>query len=55
MEQNTLKICWSGQILWVTWDMLIPIALLYAVLLFAWFKWHDHLAAQAFMLFLHLR
>jgi len=43
-----LKDLLVGQILWVTWDMLIPIALLYAVLLFAWFRWHDHFGQTGF-------
>jgi zinc/manganese transport system permease protein len=43
-----LKDLLVGQILWVTWGMLIPIALLYAVLLFAWFKWHDHFGRTGF-------
>jgi len=43
-----LKDLLVGQILWVTWDMLIPIALLYAVLLTAWFKWHDHFGRTGF-------
>jgi len=43
-----LKDLLVGQILWVTWSMLIPIALLYAVLLVAWFKWHDHFGRTGF-------
>jgi len=45
-----LKDLLVGQILWVTWDMLIPVALLYALLLFAWFKWHDHFGRTGFYL-----
>lgn len=43
-----LKDLLVGQILWVTWEMLIPVALLYAVLLTAWFKWHDHFGSTGF-------
>ena len=43
-----LKDLLVGQILWVTWSMLIPVALLYAVLLFAWFKWNDHIGRTGF-------
>ena len=43
-----LKDLLVGQILWVTWDMLIPVAFLYAVLLFAWFKWHDQFGRTGF-------
>ncbi len=43
-----LKDLLVGQILWVTWGMLIPVAFLYAVLLFAWFKWHDHFGRTGF-------
>ncbi len=37
-----------GQILWSTWRMLIPIALLYAVLLIVWFKWHAQIGRWGF-------
>jgi len=43
-----LKDLLVGQILWSTWEMLIPIALLYAVLLTAWFKWHDQFGRKGF-------
>lgn len=43
-----LKDILVGQILWSTWHSLIPVALLYAVLLFAWFKWHDHIGRTGF-------
>ena len=37
-----------GQILWSTWQSLIPVALLYAVLLTVWFKWHDQIGQKGF-------
>ena len=37
-----------GQILWSTWHSLIPVALLYAVLLTVWFKWHDQIGQKGF-------
>ena len=37
-----------GQILWSTWHSLIPVALLYAVLLTVWFKWHDQIGRKGF-------
>ena len=43
-----LKDLLVGQILWVTWEMLIPVGLLYALLLAAWFKWHDHFGSTGF-------
>jgi zinc/manganese transport system permease protein len=43
-----LKDILVGQILWSTWHSLIPVALLYAVLLTAWFKWHDHIGRTGF-------
>ena len=43
-----LKDLLVGQILWVTWDMLVPIALLYAVLLIAWFRWHGRFGRKGF-------
>jgi zinc/manganese transport system permease protein len=43
-----LKDLLVGQILWVTWSKLIPIAILYAAILIAWFKWHDHIGHRGF-------
>jgi zinc/manganese transport system permease protein len=43
-----LKDLLVGQILWVTWDMLIPISLLYAALLLAWFKWRAQFGRTGF-------
>lgn len=43
-----LKDILVGQILWSTWHSLIPVALIYAVLLIAWFKWHDHIGRKGF-------
>lgn len=43
-----LKDLLVGQILWSTWHSLIPIALLYAVLLVIWFKWHARLGHWGF-------
>jgi len=37
-----------GQILWSTWSSLVPMALLYAVLLAVWFKWHKHIEHKGF-------
>jgi len=37
-----------GQILWSTWHSLIPVALLYAVLLTVWFKWHNQIGQKGF-------
>ena len=37
-----------GQILWSTWQSLIPVALLYAVLLTVWFKWHEQIGQKGF-------
>ena len=37
-----------GQILWSTWKSLIPVAMLYAVLLLVWFKWHDQIGRKGF-------
>lgn len=37
-----------GQILWSTWTSLVYMAVLYAVLLTAWFKWHDQLGHKGF-------
>ena len=43
-----LKDLLVGQILWVTWSKLIPIAILYGVILIAWFKWHEHIGQRGF-------
>ncbi len=43
-----LKDLLVGQILWSTWKMLAPIALLYALLLAIWFKWQDRIGRQGF-------
>ncbi len=43
-----LKDILVGQILWSTWQSLIPIALMYAALLTAWFKWHDQIGRKGF-------
>ncbi len=43
-----LKDLLVGQILWSTWQMLIPIALLYSALLAVWFKWHEHFGHRGF-------
>jgi zinc/manganese transport system permease protein len=45
-----LKDLLVGQILWVTWSMLLPVFLLYAVLLTAWFKWQGQLGRTGFYL-----
>ena len=37
-----------GQILWSTWSSLLYMTGLYAVLLTAWFKWHDHIGHRGF-------
>ena len=37
-----------GQILWSTWTSLVYMAVLYAVLLMAWFKWHDQMGHRGF-------
>jgi zinc/manganese transport system permease protein len=37
-----------GQILWSSWQSLIYVALLYAVLLTAWFKWHAQIGHVGF-------
>jgi zinc/manganese transport system permease protein len=37
-----------GQILWSTWQSLVPVALLYAILLTVWFKWHDQIGHRGF-------
>ncbi len=43
-----LKDLLVGQILWSTWKSLIPIAVLYAVLLTVWFKWHKQFGHRGF-------
>ena len=43
-----LKDLLIGQILWSTWQSLIYMALLYAVLLTAWFKWHKQFGQKGF-------
>ena len=43
-----LKDLLVGQILWSTWKSLIPIALLYAVLLSIWFRWHRQIGHRGF-------
>ena len=45
-----LKELLVGQILWQTWSSLLPIALLYAVLLFVWFVLHPRSDALVFYL-----
>ncbi len=37
-----------GQILWSTWQSLIHMTLLYAVLLTIWYKFHEHIGHRAF-------
>ena len=37
-----------GQILWSTWQSLVHMTLLYAVLLTAWYKWHDRFSHKGF-------
>lgn len=43
-----LKDLLVGQILWVTWSKLIPIAIIYAAILIAWFRWHDQIGQRGF-------
>jgi len=43
-----LKELLVGQILWQTWDSLLPIAILYALVLAAWFLLHRRLRGLAF-------
>lgn len=43
-----LKDLLVGQILWSTWRSLLPVVLLYAVLLVAWFKWYDRVGRKGF-------
>ena len=37
-----------GQILWSTWNSLVYMAVLYAVLLSVWFKWHSRIGHKGF-------
>lgn len=37
-----------GQILWSTWNSLVYMAVLYAVLLSVWFKWHSRISHKGF-------
>jgi len=37
-----------GQILWSTWQSLVPVVLLYAALLTIWFKWQDQIGRKGF-------
>lgn len=43
-----LKDLLVGQILWSTWPALIQVAVLYAVLLTIWFKWHEQIGQKGF-------
>lgn len=43
-----LKDLLVGQILWSTWQSLLQVMLLYAVLLFIWFKWHVQIGQKGF-------
>jgi len=43
-----LKDLLVGQILWSTWPALIQVAVLYAVLLTVWFKWHEQMGQKGF-------
>ncbi|HLT92275.1 MAG TPA: metal ABC transporter permease [Woeseiaceae bacterium] len=43
-----LKDLLVGQILWSTWESLVPIALLYAALLVVWFRWREKIGALGF-------
>jgi len=43
-----LKDLLVGQILWSTWQSLIPVAMLYAVLLTVWFKWNNQIGHRGF-------
>jgi len=45
-----LKELLVGQILWVTWDQLIPIALMTIAILIAWFKFRQHFKRMGFYL-----
>ena len=43
-----LKDLLVGQILWSTWQSLIQVTLLYAVLITVWFKWHHQFGHRGF-------
>ena len=43
-----LKDLLVGQILWSTWQSLVQVMLLYAVLLVVWFKWHVQIGQKGF-------
>ena len=43
-----LKDLLVGQILWSTWQSLLQVSLLYAVLLVVWFKWHVQIGQKGF-------
>jgi len=43
-----LKELLVGQILWSTWESLLPVAILYAVVLLIWFRFRDRLGALGF-------
>jgi len=43
-----LKDLLVGQILWSTWQSLVQVAVLYAVLLTIWFKWHHQFGHRGF-------
>ena len=43
-----LKDILVGQILWSTWQSLVPVVLIYAVLLTVWFRWHDQIGRKGF-------
>ena len=45
-----LKELLVGQILWVTWDQLIPLALMTIAILVAWFKFRQHFKRMGFYL-----
>jgi zinc/manganese transport system permease protein len=40
----------GGQILWVGWERLAPVAVLYGLLLAAWFGWRERLGRAGFYL-----
>lgn len=40
----------GGQILWIGWERLMPVAALYAALLFVWFVWRERLGRGGFYL-----
>jgi len=45
-----LKELLVGQILWVDWSRLVPVAVVYAVILAIWFGWRDRLGRAGFYL-----